>query len=357
MDANRPTSLPVVLVVDDEPQHLQLASYVLGKEHEVVTALNGEEALKIARSRNIDIALVDYRMPGLRGTDLLQMLGEIVPACVRFLVTAYSDESVLQEAINSASVYRFVTKPVNYASLGADIKRALEHRQALQQAQQSEKMAMAGVLASIAVHDMRNSLQGLSLVPFFLDPATPDNLAQAKATLAWSQQTMANCISEVLTVVKGGTPTYDLVLGSVARVVDSTVQVYRSLYPDRTFVLDMNLELPQIMVSERHVHRMLSNLMGNAAQATQPGGTITIKVGVDGAGHLSVAIQDDGEGMSPAVQQHLFKPMFSTKGAGGVGLGLRLCQSVMDAHGGQLSFVSSQGTGTTFTAQFPLPSP
>ena len=355
MDANHSSQRPTVLVVDDEPQHLQLAQYVLAKQHDVVTALNADLALSIARSRPIDVALVDYRMPGVSGIELLQQLRDIVPGCMRFLVTAYSNEDVLQEAINSAAVYRFVAKPVDYATLGSDIRRALEHRQALLQAEYSNKMAMAGMLASIAVHDLRNSLQGLSLIPFYLDDPNPENLQQARATLTWSQETMTNCISEVLIVVKGGTPIYEMALGSLRPVIEGTVAQYRAMHPRQRFVLNLAPDLPAIRHSERHVRRMLSNLMGNAAQATADGGTITVSAHRTDTGHLAVLVQDDGEGMSAVVQRHLFEPLFTTKGVGGVGLGLRLCQSVMTAHDGQLTFTSAPTAGTTFTALFPLP--
>jgi two-component system, response regulator PhcR len=343
-----------VLLVDDEPDHLKIASKLLGDDYEVLTASGGQEALAILAERSPDIALVDYKMPGMSGTEVLKRMSEITPRCLRFLVTGRSDREILQNAINHAHVHRFVSKPVRYPELMEDVRTSLELRHAQEQVTKAERLALAGDLASRAIHDLNNALQGLATVPFYIDLGTSEDLQAAKSAVVFAQGIMNVCVAEVLAASKGQEPKYVFVQGSLGDLVQSAVSHGRSTMSDRNITVEIEANLPAQSLAMVHCSRLVGNLVRNARDATEKGGQITVKVSRDGDTATQVTVADNGAGIPPEVQARMFQSFNSTKGEHGTGFGLKNCKSIMDAHGGILEYTTAQGRGTTFRARFPL---
>ena len=82
------------------------------------------------------------------------------------------------------------------------------------------------------------------------------------------------------------------------------------------------------------------------------GGKLTITGQVTGEGQVSVSVEDTGVGIPEAIKHQLFTPLFTTKPRG-QGFGLAVCKRVIEAHGGTITFESTEGKGAKFTVQFP----
>ncbi len=94
------------------------------------------------------------------------------------------------------------------------------------------------------------------------------------------------------------------------------------------------------------------NLLKNAFEATGAGGRITVR-SESTNGNVDLIISDNGVGMSPEyVRSSLFKPFKTTK-AGGFGIELFQCKTIVDAHGGKIEAQSAEGRGTTFKVTLP----
>lgn len=114
-----------VLIVDDEPENLDLLERALSEEFEVCRATSGEHALAIlGELPEVAVILTDQRMPGLRGTELLRQARASWPASVRIIVTGYATPDDLVEAINSSNVHRVLTKPWDVEILVSAVRRA-----------------------------------------------------------------------------------------------------------------------------------------------------------------------------------------------------------------------------------------
>jgi len=345
-----------ILLVDDERDHLDLLSMIVRRDHRVLTAANAEEALALAGGHDIDLALVDYRMPGRNGVELLARLRDLYPDCVRFLVTAYSDAEVLTAAINEGAVYRFVAKPVDPAHLRVDIKRALEHRRVTRQLLRSEKLAVLGQLAGSVVHDLRNYLQILRVAPDLLLDPEPGDLEALAGDLRLVDSAMSDLVSELLALARGECPTYNLRPTDLGEVVREAVAVCRRapIFAEREIEVDVARDVGPIPMAKSRVARMIGNLLQNAAEASPAGAPVGVRVRPHDDRNIRLEVWDRGAGITPAVEAHLFDPLFSTKGKAGVGLGLALCKTVVEAHRGTLTAKSAPGEGTTFTAVLPL---
>ena len=104
-----------ILIVDDEENILRsLKRLLMNEEFEVLTAISGEEALKVL-SLNPDIALIvsDQRMPGLSGVEFLEQSKKPAPDATRIILTGYADVNAAIDGINRGGAYRYITKPWN----------------------------------------------------------------------------------------------------------------------------------------------------------------------------------------------------------------------------------------------------
>lgn len=102
------------------------------------------------------------------------------------------------------------------------------------------------------------------------------------------------------------------------------------------------------------IEQVLLNLVINALQALEDGGSLQIRTRRDGANAV-VEVSDDGSGIPKEHQDQLFNPFFTTKPAGeGTGLGLAICFRIVADHGGKIAFESTPGVGTTFRITLPI---
>lgn len=349
----QPTAHPfTILVVDDEPDHVRMAAKIFAKHYNVLTAESAQAALQVVQSQSVDLALVDYRMPGATGNDFLEQLARIAPRCLRFLVTGDSDRRTVQDAVNRAQIYRFVSKPVSYAQLLEDIRLGLEHRTAAEVAANADRLATAGLTACIAAHDIRNGLQGLSMVPMYLQLGSPDDLQSAQRTVEYAQRIFQACVDEILAVSKGDKPTYRMSEHALGDLVAEAARYEATSLKDRDFQVDIAADLPRVNLSPTHCRRMLGNLLRNALQATCSGGRVHVRVFCPAPQQVSVSVADNGGGIPADIVKRMFQSFNSSKGNKGAGFGLKMCKEVMDAHGGSLTFTTQPGEGTTFTATF-----
>lgn len=121
-----------ILVVDDEPANLRMLERLLRRKFRVLTAPDGESALRLLRREKVSMILTDQRMPGISGTELLSKSREIDPDLVRMVVTANNDTGTFIEAIKNAGASRVIAKPWDPDKVMADVCSALEKYEIVQ---------------------------------------------------------------------------------------------------------------------------------------------------------------------------------------------------------------------------------
>lgn len=116
-----------VLLVDDEEDNLALLNRTLRQDFCILKTTSPLEALKILDENPVDIIISDHKMEEMDGVEFLKRSYEAHPQCVRLLVTAYSDSSILIDAINYGKIYRYIKKPWDPAELSLILKAAAEY--------------------------------------------------------------------------------------------------------------------------------------------------------------------------------------------------------------------------------------
>ena len=118
-----------ILVIEDETAQLQTLTGFLEKQRfDVIGSSSGAEGIEIARERNIDLVLTDYRMPGQDGLEVLREIKSINPEIVVILMTAYGTEGIAVQAMKEGA-FDYLTKPIYLDELEIIVRKALERKQ------------------------------------------------------------------------------------------------------------------------------------------------------------------------------------------------------------------------------------
>ena len=144
----------------------------------------------------------------------------------------------------------------------------------------------------------------------------------------------------------------------LSRLVASVAGVFEGDFKSRNMKLKTLFEpaRPRVESDDPLLREILSNLLSNAVEASDPGGEIVISVGTD-RHHLTLAVEDQGEGVPESLRGSIFLPFFSTKSRE-TGLGLAIVRKRVEQLGGEIRLEPSQrSTGARFVVQVPLQSP
>jgi len=124
-----------VLVVDDDESLRRITQLQLQEAgHEVLTAANGEEALRLLEEHPVALVITDFKMPGMSGLDLLQAVRKSSPQTSVLMITAFGTVQSAVEAMK-AGAFDYITKPIDYEELVLVVSRALEHQRLVEEVQ------------------------------------------------------------------------------------------------------------------------------------------------------------------------------------------------------------------------------
>ena len=145
----------------------------------------------------------------------------------------------------------------------------------------------------------------------------------------------------------------DIGTASLHRICEEAVELVRCTNADKSFELREEYCREPLHVHGSHARlgQVFLSLLVNAQQALPAGGTATVRLERDGDWAVA-SVTDTGAGIDPSIRKQLFEPFTTTKA--GTGLGLAAGLEIARAHGGDLSVVSSVGTGATFVLKLPL---
>ncbi len=248
--------------------------------------------------------------------------------------------------------------------LAAEASVALENARLYEELKKSQdiirradRLSALGTLAAGIAHEVRNPL--VSIQTFF--QLAPDRLDDQEFFTTFLGMTanevkrIANLITELLSFARSATPSLGPVdlnelVDRVATLLEPEARKHKL-----TFNRNLSSVAPIVHADGDQIKQVLINLVLNAIQATDAGGTVSIATRtVDhrngAAGQLQV--HDTGIGIPADRLEHIFDPFFTTKDKG-TGLGLAIAHQIITEHGGSISVDSREGAGTTFVVNLP----
>jgi PAS domain S-box-containing protein len=252
--------------------------------------------------------------------------------------------------------------------LGAlmDVTQANKAQEALDAAQaelaHASRVATLGEISASIAHEVNQPLAAIvangQACLRFLDHEPPD-LNDVRGATEWivkDGNRAAEVIQRVRTLVKK-TDTQKVALNVNDAVNDVVALLQRELSAHRVWLkLELAADLPQIFADRVQLQQVIMNLIMNGMEAMQAvrgrPPILTIRSYLDDSRQVGVAVQDSGIGLTVDGQDRLFQAFFSTK-QGGLGIGLSICRSIIEGHGGRLWASANADHGATF--QFALP--
>ena len=377
-----------VLLVDDELSNVKVLRSFLEDLYTVHEASNGPDALEIARHHPLDVVITDQRMQGMTGVELLEHMRALKPDVAGIVLTGYADTNALVSAINRAAVFRFLRKPWEPAEILDAVDQACQHvtqQRTIQQlvgllarrtdelarslgevqaSQQRllhlERLGTMGQLAAGITHDVRNVMVSLRAVEWEIaeSRSTPPELLETVQVGLGGLDNLVRTLDSLHSFARGGDSALLLRPVAPGAVVQDAIAIARMDKNYRMRHVDVCIapRLPSVSADQQKLTQVIVNLVRNALHATREKDHTLVEARVE-ASEVVLAVEDDGPGISPELRERLFEPFASTKGEGGLGMGLYMARLIVESHQGRISVSDGPRGGARFRVTLPFGKP
>jgi len=368
--------IDLLLVDDEEDFRRTIAKRLRRRGMSPEEAGNGEECLTMIDEHPMDVVVLDVKMPGMSGIEILRRIKEKHPGTEVLLLTGYATTHDGVEGIK-AGAFDYLSKPVELEQLIGKIQQAYDKIQREkekireadyrtrieQQMIATERLASLGTLAAGVAHEINNPLaiiqEAVGWMQLLLQKSELEDLPR-KADFDLALTKIKNGIERARRI------THQL-LGFVRKTdshfseIDLTDLIHEAIEMVKTEAGDRHIELISDSDEERvtifsdpyQLRQVLINLLTNAIQATLDAGEIKIHI-VDADDNVSFSIVDNGRGVPKENMEKIFEPFFSTKAPGqGTGLGLFVTRGILGKLEGRIELESRLGHGAEFRVILP----
>ncbi|KIX15797.1 response regulator [Dethiosulfatarculus sandiegensis] len=365
-----------ILLVDDELDFLKtLGKRLMLRGFSVLTATSGEKALEILKDRQVDLVVLDVKMPGMDGISTLKMIKKLEPALEVIMLTGHADLEASLEGVK-LGFFDYLTKPVDIERLVKKIKNALTDASAQSETDPSvfsnklkqsmilaDRLASLGTLAAGVAHELNNPLAIISEANGWLkskvarEQGLDDSLRQAfEMALEKIEKSLERANRITLGLLnfarKTDSQIQEVDLGELGKEVFELTRkaADKAQAETRVEVFSAN---PLAKVDPFPLRQVLLDLVTNALQAIDFNGRVQIAI-KDSGPNVALEVTDNGSGIQPRDLERIFEPFFTTKPPElGTGLGLSVSRSLVEKLGGDLQVESELGKGSLFRVVLP----
>jgi len=218
----------------------------------------------------------------------------------------------------------------------------------------SDRLAALGQLTAGLAHELRNPLGTMKTSAELLARNVEKESAIAREMAGYIREEVDRTNSLITRFLDFARPQHlKLEKNDLAAMLDRTITRFeREKNVDVSVYKNYSPDIPPIVFDAELIERVLSNLITNAAQASPPGGVVTVKTRL-AEDMVEIAVIDRGTGIDSKNLESIFNPFFTTK-SDGVGLGLAICSKIVDEHGGKITVESTPGEGSVFRVYLPV---
>jgi signal transduction histidine kinase len=366
-----------VLVIDDEPGIRSGVSRILNNFHvtypfmdedysfEVTEAGTGEEGIWIMEKDKPDILLLDNKLPGIQGIDVLEHIRKKNYDIVVAMITSYASLDVAIRATRDGAI-DFIPKPFTPQELKSSIENITKQQylKRITHKMQEEGKKVRYQFLSVLSHELKAPLNALEGYMRMMQEKQAGELIDDYATPIERSlqriQGMRNLIMDLLDFTKirlerKEEKIEEVRLSEIASASIVTVQPY-------AIQMDVNINLiirseAIIMADPTDMEIIFNNLISNAVKYNKPGGTAEITID-SSENDAIIIISDTGIGIRKNDTENLFTEFVrikneKTRNISGSGLGLSIVKKVVELYYGDIKVESTPDVGTTFTITLP----
>ncbi len=224
---------------------------------------------------------------------------------------------------------------------------------------QSKKLASLGILTAGVAHELTNPLNNISMIAQTYMELYDELDRSQKIEFMSKIENETGRIKEIIRNLLDFSKPKEANLKetNIDTVMQKTLKLMQNMLDISNIETKLNLvrDLPHVLIDEYQILQVMVNLITNAVQSMQQGGTLFMATRLGSGGDaVEIKVMDTGKGIPPEFLPHVFDPFFSTKGEGGTGLGLSVSYGIIKNHNGAIRVESKVGVGTTFTIELPV---
>ncbi|MEB3181094.1 MAG: hybrid sensor histidine kinase/response regulator [Nostocaceae cyanobacterium] len=354
-----------ILVVDDSPDNVFLIKTILEEEgYAITTAEDGFSALEKVAESPPDLVLLDVMMPGMDGYEVTKRIRKNtdLPFIPILLITAYDAPSVAQGLDLGAE--DFIRKPVAVEELLARVRSLLRLKHSI--FERDEIARQREDFVSRLTHDLRTPLVAADRMLLLFQQGALGELSgtmqEAIVTMARSNSNLLQMVNTLLEVYRfeAGRKTLAFMPVDLRELFTEVAGELTPLAKDKKLSINLEVDddsgITKISGDRLELHRLFTNLVGNAIKFTDSGGvTIHLRTAKAGEKDITVEVADTGSGISPQDQATIFERFRQgNHKRSGSGLGLYLSRRIVEAHQGTIKVKSELGRGSVFTVRLPI---
>jgi K+-sensing histidine kinase KdpD len=367
-----------VLIVEDSELDTSLLLRELAKSGYSITHKRVENAHDMEtalESESWDIILSDYVMPNFSGLGAIRIARKKNPDLPLIIISGQIGEDTAVEAMK-AGAHDYIGKGF-LKRLGPAVERELaeaanrrerkkaedELRIKEEELNLSKKIeAIKDEFIGMVSHELKTPLAVItgSLRVAETKGITPEQTQELIHNAVTSAEELAAMVDNLLELSRHQSHRLSLQTEKiqVVPIMQSLVLRLRDKSEKHTLIIDAPSNLPATTVDTFRIERVLLNLIDNAIKYSPKGGEVRISANMRG-NKLVISVSDQGIGISKENQQKLFQKfqrldIEDQHEISGVGLGLRVCYIIIEAHGGEIWVESEKGKGSTFSFTLPI---
>ena len=396
-----------LLIVDDEDGPRQSLRVIFKDEYDLLMAEDGPTAIKLAQENDIDVAVLDIRMAGMSGIEVLERLKYVKPEIEAIMMTAFETTDTIRQALRLRAC-DYINKPFDIATMRAAVSQAMQRRvleseihtsaekvqdllNELQNQRVEEQIAKTrGDIYASIIHDINGPLTVISGFVQVLNQRLGrssrlelEDLEFIKDRLRIIARQVGNCIEISRRYLgflrrQSSEPAPSVSVNHLLHDLEQLVRVHPSLQENEFNVTPLTGDVA-VKVNGTDLIQILLNLAVNAFQCAplahrveitgevlptplvltkfkdSPNDRLMNIEGLDNTAPLvKFSVSDTGPGIPPEVLPKIFQPYFTTKGPRqGTGLGLNIVQRLIKEGNGALHCHTRVNEGTTFTVYLP----
>jgi signal transduction histidine kinase len=367
----------MILIVDDSPENIISLKKVLEKnDFEVDTASSGEEALKKILKKSYVLIILDVQMPGMDGFEVAEAISGYSKAketAIIFLSAASADVKLITRGYSSGGL-DYISKPVDMNILLLKVQtfyriyeqsRALNHMQkALREEIEFRKEAerKKDEFISIASHELKTpmtSIKGyIQLLERSLDKNDLDTVRTRLLKVQNQIEKLNLLVADLLDIskIESGKLKFNKQYFCFNEVLEHIMEVMQQSNPEVKIIKKGGVEGP-VYGDEMRIEQVMVNFITNAIKYAPGTDEIHLHSEIRGD-EVYFSVQDFGIGMSEEHQQKIFDKFYRIEETSerfqGLGIGLYICQEIIDRHEGRIGVHSTPGEGSEFYYYIPL---
>lgn len=335
------------------------------------TFATGEQFLdSLTRGEQHDLLLLDLKLPGMSGLDILKELNEQNRSLLTIMITAYATFETAVEA-TKLGAYDFLPKPFSPEELRYSVRKATNQlvisREARRLAEEQRQVRFNFI--SVLSHELKAPLNAIEgYLKILREDEPPERQAMIDRCLI-RLDGMRKLIFDLLdlTRIESGQKARHFSEVDVRAIAQRTIDLFRAEAAQRNISISLDSPDPVVMIADPgEIEIILNNLVSNAVKYNRQNGQVTIKLRRSGP-VVRIDVSDTGIGLTPEEASKLFKEFVrirneETVNILGSGLGLSTVKKLAQLYGGDATVQSQKGVGSTFTvtlhdAEFPQPTP